>query len=196
MNTGKNVQEDLGYVRTVLDRAEGESTSPASIYFLWAAIVFFGYSIIDFVPEKTGFYWIIAGPVGGILSGVLGARAARRSGRGGARSGRYEALHWTGLFAAILLLVPLAAGGAIDMSDFPRLILLLVAAFYFTAGIHVDRRLLPVSGAIAVCYLLTVFARQLPYLWSTTAAILAGSLVVAGSFAAARERGQPRAPRS
>jgi hypothetical protein len=184
----RNLHEDFSYVRDVLDRAQGEARNSASIYFLWAAISFFGYAIIDFTPEKTGFYWMIAGPAGGILSGVLGKRAARRAGRASSRAGRVETLHWASLLVGILLLVPLVTTGAIPGGELPRIILLLVAVAYFTAGLHLDRRMIPVAAVLAACYLLTVFARGLPYLWTVTGGILAAALVVAGLAAAVRAR--------
>ena len=76
--------------------------------------------------------------------------------------------------------VALGGGGLI--------ILLLVALSYSLAGVHVDRRLLWVSAAVAGCYLLTVYQRDLPRLWTITAAALAASLAVAGIVAAARAR--------
>jgi hypothetical protein len=60
MTDEKNLQKDLSYVRTVLDRAEA-GENPAVIYFLWAAISFIGFAMIDYVPKLTGFYWMIAG---------------------------------------------------------------------------------------------------------------------------------------
>ncbi len=188
MTDDKQVHDDLDYVRTVLKRAEDTAGNPATIYFLWAAITFFGFAIIDVAPEKTGLYWVIAGPLGGVLSGILGHRAGRATGQQSQREGRIQAMHWSGLLAAAFLLVPLAITHVIAIQDFPRLVLLIVALSYYTAGVHTDRRLVPVSFVLAGCYLLTVFVRDLPYLWTVTAAILATSLTVAGLFAAARSR--------
>lgn len=181
------IRDDLEYVRSVVHRAEGRD-NPASIYFLWAVISFFGYAIIDFDPEKTGFYWMVAGPLGGILSGILGMRSARRAGQVSDQGGRADSLHWTGLFVAILLLIPLAATRRLDLMDLPRVILLFVAFAYWTAGVHVDRRMLPVAAVMAGLYGFTVWARDLPYLWTITAGGLAASLAITGMFAAARTR--------
>jgi hypothetical protein len=193
MTEHDKAQEDLRYVRNVLHRAETEVRSPASIYFLWAVISFFGYAIIDYAPEKTGFYWMVAGPLGGVLSGILGHRAGLRSGLDSARDGIREMLHWTTLLVGALLVIPLAATGALAPAEIPRIILLLLAVTYFTAGIHLDRRMAPIGIVLAGCYLLTVFARDLPYLWTLTAVILAASLVAAGLAAAMRDR-RPPAP--
>jgi hypothetical protein len=187
MSDEKQLRDDLHYVRAVVDRAE-RVDNPASTYFVWAAITFVGYAIIDFEPEATGRYWMVAGPLGGVLTGALGALNARRAGQVSHRGLRAEALHWIGLYAAILLLVPLEAAQRIAAMDLPRLILLLVALTYWTAGVHLDRRLLPVGGMMAALYALTVFAPALPYLWTITASGLAASLVAAGLLAASRAR--------
>lgn len=183
----KNLHEDLSYVRTVLHRAEA-GENPAAIYFLWAALSFVGFAMIDYAPGMTGFYWMIAGPAGGVLSAFLGYRAGRALGQTSRREGRLHGLHWSGLMGAILLLVPLVATGQLGPGEMPRLILLIVAFGYFLAGVHLDRRLLWVGLALGGCYLFTVFEADLPYLWTITAALLSASLVIAGIFALARAR--------
>jgi hypothetical protein len=188
MTDDKQAQDDLSYVRSVLHRAENTAQSPASIYFLWAVITFFGFAIIDVFPEKTGPYWTIAGPLGGVLSAALGYRAARATGQSSRRVGISQTMHWVGLMAGIFLMIPLVMTHVVTVDDFPRLVLLIVALSYYTAGVHVDRRLIPVSFVLVGCYLLTVFVRDLPHLWTVTAAILAASLATAGLFAAARAR--------
>ena len=190
MTDDKRLGADLDYVRTVVERAEG-GNNPASIYFLWACISFFGYAIIDYAPEKTGLYWMIAGPVGGILSGILGTRHARRAGQVSRRAGFADFLHWTGLFAAILLLVPLVVTGRLAPDDIPRAVLLLVGYGYWTAGVHLDRRMLAVAAVMGALYLFSIVASGLSWVWTITAAGLAGSLAVAGIFAAARARRGP-----
>jgi hypothetical protein len=195
MTDERQLREDLSYVRSALARARAEG-APAVVYFLWAAIAFFGYAVIDFAPEKTGFYWMIAGPAGGVLSGLLGYRAARVLGQASFREGRIQLLHWTGLMVAILLLVPLMVTHGTNATELPRLILLLVALSYYTMGVHADRRMLWVSLAVAGCYLVAVFERGLPHLWTITAAVLSASLVAAGIFAAAQSRRREQAPAS
>jgi hypothetical protein len=187
MADDEQMREDLSYVRSALDSARAER-NPAIIYFLWAAISFFGFAIIDYAPERTGFYWMIMGPLGGILSGLLGARASRALGQDSRREGRLQGLHWSGMMVAILLLIPLIATGAVSEAELPRIILLLVALSYYLAGVHVDRRLLWVGAAVGGCYLFTVYQRDLPRLWTITAVALAASLAAAGIVAAARLR--------
>lgn len=188
MNDDKQAHDDISYVRSVLERAEDRAGSPATIYFLWAVITFFGFAIIDFAPEKTGLYWIVAAPLGGVLSAILGHRAGRVTGQPSEREGLILAMHWGGVLVAMVLIAPLAMTHVIVPDDFPRLVLLVIALSYYTAGVHVDRRLIPVSLVLTGCYLLAVFARDLPHLWTVVAGVLAASLAAAGLLAAARAR--------
>jgi hypothetical protein len=188
MTDDRQAHDDLSYVRSVLHRAEHTAGNPATIYFLWAAISFLGFAIIDFASHWAGAYWMIAGPVGGVLSGVLGYRASRAAGQSSRREGRIQAMHWSGVMAAVVLLVPLVATHAIAIDDFPRFVLLILALFYYTAGVHTDRRMIPLSVVVVGCYLFTVFVRDVPYLWTLTGAIIAASLAASGLLAAAHAR--------
>src|SRR5213593_929666 len=113
MTEDNRLRDDLSYVRSVVARANA-GDSPAVIYFLWAAITSFGFALIDFAPERTGLYWMIAGPAGGVLSAFLGWRAGRALGQSSHREGRSHALHWTGMMVAIVLLAPLTVTGGVN----------------------------------------------------------------------------------
>ena len=180
-------RDDLSYVRSVLRRAEA-TRNPASLYFLWSVLSFFGYAIIDFRPEATGLYWAIAGPLGGVASAFLGSRAARQSGQISDRDGWKDAAHWSAMMFAALLLVPLVTTGRLETDDIPRVILLILALTYWSAGLWQDRRFLALGVVMAALYLFTIYAAALPYLWTITGAILGASLAVGGIFAAAGAR--------
>jgi hypothetical protein len=192
MSDDRQLRHDLSYVRSVVRRAEG-ADSPASIYFLWAGISFFGYAIIDYRPEWTGLYWLIAGPLGGVVSGILGARAGRRSGQISERDGRKEALHWTGMMFAALLLIPLVVSERLAPSDIPRVILLILALTYWSAGLWQDRRFLALGVVMAALYLFTIFGDGVPFLWTITGGAIGASLSAAGLFAARGTRSEGRA---
>ena len=68
-----NIANDLAFVRTRVDRSD-QSAFPSSILFLWAGIVLVGSVLIDVAPVLGGVFWIVAGPVGGVLSAILGWR--------------------------------------------------------------------------------------------------------------------------
>ena len=187
MTDDRQVRDDLSYVRSVLRRGEGVD-NPASIYFLWALLSFFGFAIIDYRPEATGFYWMIAGPLGGVASGILGTRASRRIGQMSEQDGKHEALHWGALMVAALLLIPLVSTNRLAPDDIPRIILLILALTYWSAGLRQDRRLMVLGAVMAGAYLFTIYGAGLSFLWTITGGILAASLGAAGTFAAARAR--------
>ncbi len=183
------MEEDLRYVRSVLDRSEGGGT-PASIYFLWAAICLVGYALIDLAPERAMVFWAVAGPAGGAASFFLGWWGSRRLGQESRREGLSHILHWTGMMAAIFLVVPLAVLGTIPPRALPSLVLLIVALGYWTAGIYLDRRLLYIGAIMAACYLATVLFARRSGIWTAAGAALALSLVAAGWVG----RGSPDRP--
>jgi hypothetical protein len=181
------LEEDLRYVRSAVARGEG-SGNPAAIYFLWAAITLVGFALLDYGPNHSGLFWMFAGPIGGVISGVLGRRAARARGQASENGGRRHWMHWMAMVLAIFLLVPLTATGRIPPTEMPRLVLLLVAFAYFTGGAYLDPRLRWIAGAVAVCYLMTLAQPQVPHLWTVTAVIVAGSFVACGLVTAAAQR--------
>jgi len=75
------VKSDIGYVREVLQTSERDQ-GPVAIYYLWAAILLVGFSLLDFVSGYVvGLYWAIAAPAGFALSTFLGWRASQRRGQ-------------------------------------------------------------------------------------------------------------------
>jgi hypothetical protein len=186
----KQLQEDLNYVRAAVDRSDAPP-NPATVYFLWAAITFFGFALLDYSAQHSGVFWMVAGPVGGIVSGLLGRRAGRARGQTSPVVGRRHWLHWMALVFAIFLLMPLTKSGRIPATEMPRLVLLLTAFAYFTGGGYLDRRLRWIAGVVAGCYLMTVVFRQMPHLWTVTAAILASSFIACGIITAKGERRPP-----
>ena len=73
------LEQDLGFLRRTVDGASPRS--PASIYFLWAVLVFAGFVLVDLDEDRVGLYWMLAGPAGGMISAYLGWRDQRDPGR-------------------------------------------------------------------------------------------------------------------
>ena len=179
-NTDK-LREDMAYVRAVADRADA-ATIPSiktipSIYLLWAAIVLCGYSLPDFVDDYrwVGRFWAVAGPVGMCLSLWLGFRGSRNAGQADRRIGIRWGLHWLAFLVAGVLGRALVAVGHLESAGFGSLVVLLVSLTYFHAALHLDRRLLPISGVAAACFLVTLFVSE--YQWTLAGVLLAASLV-------------------
>jgi len=189
MSGTTNMRDDLGYVRDVVSRSE-RSAFPSRIAYLWAAIGFVGFSLIDFAPELVPVFWTIASPVGFILSAWLGWRHARKAGQGSRREGHAHMLHWGGLMAAIFLLYPLIAQGALQGKAIAQVILLFVTLGYFLAGVHLVPALKWAAVAMALGYVATITLDG--FAWTALGVLFAAGLVVSAR-AAGDGRGSARA---
>ena len=173
----EKVENDLQYVRSVLDRAE-KAAGPTSIYWLWALISLIGFPLHDMRPEWAAIFWPIAGTLGGITSFVLGMRCGRRSGQGSYRIAGFHAMHWTGMMVCIGLCVVLAVRGIIDGEALPEVILVLVTFGWFSAGIYLVREYLWIGMALAVGLLGLLFIEG--FGWTGVGLLFAASLALAG----------------
>ena len=178
-----NVRDDLGYVRDVVNRSE-RSAFPSAIAYLWAVIGVVGFSLIDFAPERVGFYWMIAAPIGFVLSAWLGWRRARAVGQESARDGRRHMLHWGGLLAGVFLLAPLVLKGALAGEAIGQVILLIVSLGYFLAGVHLVPALRWAALAMVVGYVVTVTIDA--FAWTALGVLFAAGLVISARVAGNR----------
>lgn len=180
MSGTTNVRDDLGYVRDVVSRSD-YSPFPKGIAYLWAAIGLVGFSLIDFAPERVPMFWAIASPAGFILSAWLGSRHAREAGQESRREGRAHLLHWGGMMAAIFLLYPLIAQGALENKAIAQVILLIVTLGYFLAGVHLMPALKWAAVAMVFGYVATVTLDG--FAWTALGVLFAAGLVVSARAA-------------
>ncbi len=166
---------DLEYVRSIVDNAE-PFIGPATIYWMWAAISLVGFSLYDHDPRTGSIFWAFAGPIGGVASLLLGRRAARKQGQASWRIARYHALHWCGMLGAIFLVVALAARGVMGEEALARVILLILAFGYYTAGIYLVRRMLWIGLLLVGCFVGMLFFKGLG--WTIVGVLLALSLLL------------------
>lgn len=177
MTERSRIEEDLGYVRAAIGRGQ-RGRSPAGIYFLWAAIVLVGFSLVDLAPGIVGVYWLIAAPVGFAASAWLGARASRRLGELDRAAGRRNLLHWLGLLiAGALALLPVVSGQG-SWYGFGATVVLLSALTYWLAGVHGDRPLLVVGALLFGGYAVVVLLPEPA--WIVIGVLSGGALAVAG----------------
>lgn len=170
------IQDDLGFIRRTVDAATPHS--PVSIYFLWAAICLAGFVLMDLQARHVGWYWMIAGPVGGLISVFLGWRGARKSGAMDRAEGLRHAQHWASMMVAIFLVVLLAGRGVIAWRALGPIILVILALTYFQAGIHLDPPLRWV-GLLMVGGFFLVLSTA-PYAWTIVGAAISLTLVLVG----------------
>lgn len=172
------VQSDVNFVREVIARSEHSHGSPASIYLLWAALILVGFPLVDFAPRYSGAFWMIAGPIGGLISFFLGRRASLKAGLIRKSEGVRYALHWMGLMGAILLLVLYFAfgRGTLSHDTFGQILLLLLAFAYFMAGVHLDRPMLWAGLLMAAGYVTLIFVSA--YTWTITGVVVAMAMIL------------------
>ena len=184
MTDAASIKDDLAYVRAA---AEGsQPTHVPTIYLLWAAICLVGFPLVDVVGPGSawiGIYWTIAGPLGGLLTWRLAVLAGRRAGQADRRVGKRWMGHFLAFFGVGLLGMGLVASGQLSWSGMSSLWILFLALTYFLAGLHLERRLMPVGVVLAVGYLVTLY---LPEYGATTAGVAVAATLVTQAWLGAR----------
>ena len=174
-------EQDLAYIQDVVRESENHLSAPRSIFFIWAAIYFIGFSLYDYAPQYVGAFWAIAGPAGGALSYWIGHRWALRSGAQSRQVARRHLLHWLGMVFAIFMVIPLAATGSISADVLGKIIVLIAAFGLYVAGIYLVRPYLWIGIALAACYVGLLTVTNLP--WTAVGAISGGAMLLAGLLA-------------
>lgn len=170
------IESDLGYVLDLVRKSDRRPT-PAPVYLLWALLVLIGFSLVDFAVQWVGYYWMVAGPLGGVASGLLGRRAAMSIGQVRGGVGFRHVLHWGGMMIVVVLAGVLAVRGHIAGVELGRVILLLVAFAWWAAGVHFDRIFLLLGGMMMLGFVGTLIFPL--YAWTTLGVLIAISLMVA-----------------
>lgn len=176
MSATDEMKQDLGYVAAVLRRSERSPGVPA-IYALWAGIVLVGFALPDFAPVYAGPYWLLAGPLGGLASFLIGWRASIADGVKDQALGRRYAWHWLLAGLAMLLVALPALNGAPTALVVPYF-LLVIGLAYALAGVHLEpplrwAGLLMMGGYVALTL-------GFPYAWTITGVLAAAALAYAG----------------
>lgn len=157
----QSIKEDLAYVRAAANRSE--CVHIPSIYLLWAAICLCGFPLVDFAGPGSWsipVYWFIAGPVGGLLSWWLGHRAVHQTGQVDREEGRRWAFHFLSFGGTGLLGFGMVATGQLTWVGFTSLWILLLGLTYILAGLHLERRMLPVGVVVLAGYLIALFVPE------------------------------------
>jgi hypothetical protein len=173
----RSTGEDLEFVRRAIDR-ESRGPFPRSVAMLWAAVALVGFPLLDFAPERAAAFWSLAGPIGFAVSLWLGRRSARAAGLEDRETARRWTAHWIGLLLAMALVVVASIAGRIDGPTTGSTIVLLLAASYYGAGIHLHRGLLPVAALLGAGYLAVLFVDG--PVWTGVGVATAVALVATG----------------
>jgi hypothetical protein len=184
MNEHPNLGQDLEYVRDLVEQSHARRI-PALIHYFWAVVVLIGFPLLDLQPNAAGLYWIIAGPLGLILTLLLGRRHSRATGQDSRTHWRQYGLHWLGVMAAVFLSLILVLNGTLEMMQGVPLILLILALGYFMAGLYQVRALLWIGLLLALCYLVVIFIHG--WVWTVVGVAFSASLVATALIGVRRE---------
>ena len=176
---------DLAYVRQIVE-GTGDVHVPA-IYLFWAAIALAGFTLADFAPYPwLPIYWMVAGPLGFVISWKLSARATLKAGIVNRKLGSKWAYHWAAFGAAGLLGIALPMMGALTWAGYGSYWVLLLALTYLLAGVHLERRLLPVGAIMGISFLVSLF---LPHFGWTAAGVLVAVALAVQALVGRRRNG-------
>jgi hypothetical protein len=175
------VQQDLDFIKKAVERNRSEDLRSWSIWTVWAIIVLVGFSLVDFAPQTTGWFWMIAGTIGLFFTWVSHRRHEKVAGtkRG---DGARTFLHWLAMGLAQILIFSLCD---IKNEDKGIAAILFVALAYFYFGLYVARpfiwfAMILVAGAIAIRF-------TQGYAWTMLGALLASAFIFT-AFVANRSR--------
>lgn len=176
MTQSQQLHEDLNFVRHAVER-QRRARSPAPILWLWAGYVLAGYVLLDVNPRVGSLFLMIAGPICGLISAWLGARAARDAGERDRAEGRAEALHWAGAFIALVAILAMAAiHPAMRGTLCGQLIVVCIGLVYYLYGVHRDRNFLWLGLVLIAGGVLLSFIPVYP--WTCLGVVIALGLVL------------------
>ncbi len=173
------MEQDLDFVRNVLDR----STPPAtirSIYLFWAAAMLIGMPLGDLRPEWMPWFWMTVGPCGWLVSAVLGYQHSKRHGQRDSDLGRKQAAHWGAMVLILSMVALLPYKGLMEWEVMGPIAMLMLALTYCLAAIHFGRILLVPAVMFALGYAILLFSP--PYPW-TIVGLLGATGLLFSAFA-------------
>ena len=184
------LHDDLRFVRDAVARGEAPHRRPAGIYLVWAIYVLVGYALIDLYPAASGWFFLAGGVLGGIASGVIARRAARREGAFDRREARRSLLHWgAGIILAVACAMAMAAViPALRGPAAGQLVVVMIGLVYFLAGVHFDPNFLWLGPVLMVGGVLVGFVPH--YGWTALGTVIALGLVIPTLLPVGRTAGQ------
>ena len=161
MTESQQLQDDLRFLRHAINKREAPISTPGGTLLIWAAYVLVGYTLLDFNRAYAGYWFMIAGIVGGIGSSIIGKRQATRVGDRDHTEGTKHALHWGSIVLAIVAILALVATRHNEIQGrgeiVGQMIAIAVGIVYFLAGVHFDRYfiwlgIMLMAGAVAISF--------------------------------------------
>jgi len=169
------VAGDLAYVAAALRRREVDVT-PLPIALYWAIYTAVGFSMIDFIPRYCGVWFGVMGVAGWVFAFWSGARDARKEGVFSSEDGKRQMLHWGTIVLGVAGAWGIVSGGGLRPMVASQITVLAVGLVYFLAGVHFDRRYLPLGLILIAGSIVTGFVDR--WAWTGLGAAVAVGLVL------------------
>jgi hypothetical protein len=136
----QQIGQDLEYVRSAMSRRQRADLGPPLIFYLWAAYVIIGYTLIDFRPQYSNPFFGIGGFVAGFLSWVIGRHYARKTGQSDKQMAVRGMLHmFGGIMLSSAFVIALAELAPAFRPFTGQVIVGFVGLIYFLWGVHFHR---------------------------------------------------------
>ena len=180
MTETQQLHDDLRFVRHAVDRRDAPYSTPGGILLIWAAYVLVGYTLLDFNPLYAGWWFMLAGVLGGVGSAAIGRRNAARIGQVDRDEARRHLMHWGSILIGVIAIMALFAARHTEITGrgeiIGQVIAIVVGVIYFLAGVHFDRYfiwlgLLLMGGAIAISFVPS-------YGWTMLGVLIAAGLAL------------------
>jgi len=177
MEALQQAQQDLRFVKEALARRE-RTARPIAIYWVWAIYVLIGYTMIDFAPRWSGWFFMVGGIAGGVISAMLGRRMQRQLGEIDRQDARRATLHFMGgILLAIVFSFALAlVSPPLRSPLFGQVLVVMIGLVYFLAGVHFDRNFLWLGPLVMAGGVLVGLVPS--YGWTALGIVIALGLVV------------------
>ena len=140
----------LRAVQSSVERSRRPVMTPPSIALYWGTATLVGFSMLDFAPNWSGPFWMVAAPLGGVYSHFMAKRLERKYGETDSLEGWREVWHWMGMAGCLMLLLLPAIKNRITPFATAQLSLLIVAYTYFHAWVRRGDLVVLVAGGVMV----------------------------------------------
>jgi hypothetical protein len=178
MSDASQLGEDFRFVRQSVARRDATRRGPNAVYWIWAVYVLVGYTLIDFAPTMSGWFFMAGGIAGGALSAWVGSRQAQRLGEVDRRHRRAIGWHFGGgvVLCMIFSFALAAVIPELRNNRAGQVMVVMIGLVYFLAGLHIDPNFLWIGPILMVGGVLVGLVPH--YGWTCLGVIIAVSLVV------------------
>jgi hypothetical protein len=187
MSKVDQIGEDLRFVSQAVNRQKrGFELVCGSVYYVWAAYIAIGYTLIDVDYRAANWFFALAWIPGALVTAWVAKYWRERVGEKNYQLIRRAQLHWfVGSLLCCAAVIGLACTQpAIRGVPTGQISVLLFGILWFTAGIHLDRTFLVLGPLFMVG---GIFVGMVPHHgWTILGWLAALGLVIAGILASRR----------